>query len=119
LEGLVHSGQVAIETTGSESLDLASVETELKYEGYLKRQRSEVQRSLRDETRPIPAGFPYRAVPGLSREVTERLERLQPGTLGRATRIPGLTPAAVAVLSRYLDKVGTGRKLPAEAAGGS
>jgi tRNA uridine 5-carboxymethylaminomethyl modification enzyme len=119
LEGLVRSGQVAIETNGSESLDLASVETELKYEGYLKRQRSDVQRSLRDETRPIPAGFSYRAVPGLSREVTERLERLQPGTLGRATRIPGLTPAAVAVLSRYLDKVGTGTRLPAEAAGGS
>jgi tRNA uridine 5-carboxymethylaminomethyl modification enzyme len=87
-----------------ESADLATLETTLKYEGYLRRQQSEVERARREERRKIPAGFPYRSVPGLTREAVQRLEQVQPDTLGQALRIPGLTPAAVAVLSAYIGR---------------
>jgi tRNA uridine 5-carboxymethylaminomethyl modification enzyme len=55
------------------------------------------------ERRPIPAGFDFKGIPGLSREVQAKLERVRPETLGQASRIPGVTPAAVAILNVYLD----------------
>ena len=58
---------------------------------------------LRDpERRPIPAEFGFQGIPGLSREVQDKLERVRPATLGQAARIPGVTPAAVAILDVYL-----------------
>jgi tRNA uridine 5-carboxymethylaminomethyl modification enzyme len=84
------------------NVDLATLETTVKYEGYLRRQQSEVERARRDERRRIPADFPFRMLPGLSRESVQRLEQVRPETLGQALRIPGLTPAAVAVLSAYV-----------------
>jgi tRNA uridine 5-carboxymethylaminomethyl modification enzyme len=86
-------------------LDLASVETTVKYDGYLRRQQAEVERARRSERRQVPAGFPFDRVPGLSNEVVQRLRQVRPETLGQASRIPGVTPAAVAVLSRYLDRI--------------
>ncbi len=81
---------------------LATMETELKYDGYMAQQERQVSRLLDAQARRIPEGFAYAGVPGLSREVCEKLERVQPRTLGQAARIPGVTPAAVAILDVYL-----------------
>jgi len=80
----------------------ATVETEIKYGGYMAQQERQLERLQRSERRSIPAGFGYSDIPGLSREVREKLERVRPGTLGQAGRIPGVTPAAVAILDVYL-----------------
>jgi tRNA uridine 5-carboxymethylaminomethyl modification enzyme len=88
-------------------LDMPSVETTLKYEGYLKRQASDIQRRSRDEYRRIPQAFPYGSVPGLSTEVVQRLSHIRPATIGQAMRVPGVTPAAIAVLSTYVSRVGS------------
>jgi tRNA uridine 5-carboxymethylaminomethyl modification enzyme len=85
-------------------LDIPSVETTLKYEGYLKRQASDIQRRSRDEHRRIPREFRYAAVPGLSAEVVQRLSQIRPETIGQAMRVPGVTPAAIAVLSTYVSR---------------
>jgi tRNA uridine 5-carboxymethylaminomethyl modification enzyme len=89
------------------AVDIASVETAIKYSGYLRRQEREIARARKDERRRIPADFPFERVPGLSREVVQRLGQIRPDTLGQALRIPGVTPAAVAVLAAYV-----GRELP-------
>ncbi len=81
---------------------LATVGTELKYAGYLAQQEKVVSRLNNAEKRAIPCGFSYRSIPGLSREVVQKLERVAPETLGQAARIPGVTPAAIAVLDVYL-----------------
>jgi tRNA uridine 5-carboxymethylaminomethyl modification enzyme len=88
-------------------IDLASAETAAKYVGYLRRQESEIERARRDERRRIPIDFPFEGVPGLSREVVQRLTQIRPDTLGQALRIPGITPAAVAVLSAYVGRWST------------
>ena len=82
---------------------LTTVETELKYEGYLAQQTRQIQQLAQSEGRPIPAGFSYERIPGLSNEVRQKLTRVRPETLGQAGRIPGVTPAAVAVLDIYLN----------------
>jgi len=87
------------------AVDVASVETTVKYEGYLRRQQSEIERARRTERRRIPADFPFERVPGLSREVVQRLRQVRPDTLGQALRIPGVTPAAVAVLGCYVGRL--------------
>jgi len=86
------------------TLDIASAETTVKYAGYLRRQESEIERGRRDERRRIPADFPFDRVPGLSREVVQRLTQVRPDTLGHALRIPGVTPAAVAVLGAFVGR---------------
>jgi tRNA uridine 5-carboxymethylaminomethyl modification enzyme len=80
----------------------ATVETEVKYEGYMAQQAKHVERLRKSEGRAIPAAFQYDGIPGLSREVLDRLKRVQPTSLGQAARIPGVTPAAIAVLDVYL-----------------
>jgi tRNA uridine 5-carboxymethylaminomethyl modification enzyme len=87
------------------STDIASVETTVKYEGYLKQEYARAARARRDERRPIPNDFPFFRVPGLSREVVQRLTQVRPETLGQASRIPGVTPAAVAVLGVFLGRL--------------
>jgi tRNA uridine 5-carboxymethylaminomethyl modification enzyme len=86
------------------SVDIASIETTIKYAGYLRRQESEIERARKDERRRIPANFPFERVPGLSREIVQRLSQIRPDTLGHALRIPGVTPAAVAVLAAYVGR---------------
>jgi tRNA uridine 5-carboxymethylaminomethyl modification enzyme len=81
---------------------LTTIETEIKYNGYIAQQERQIGRMKDAERRPIPAEFGFGAIPGLSREVREKLERVRPGTLGQAGRIPGVTPAAVAILDVYL-----------------
>jgi tRNA uridine 5-carboxymethylaminomethyl modification enzyme len=68
----------------------------------LRRQTQAVERNRRQEHHRIPAGFSYNRVPGLSHEMVQRFSQVQPETLGQALRIPGATPAAVAVVSAYL-----------------
>jgi tRNA uridine 5-carboxymethylaminomethyl modification enzyme len=105
LEMLAASGQVSLEVDPlGAPFDFASVETAVKYAGYLQRQEREIERSRRDGRRRIPAGFPFERVPGLSREVVQRLGEVRPDTLAHALRVPGVTPAAVAVLSAYVGR---------------
>jgi tRNA uridine 5-carboxymethylaminomethyl modification enzyme len=105
LQALVDEGQIRLDIDGaSRAIDIASVETEFKYEGYLKRQIASVERQRRQESRGIPAEFSFAGIPGLSREMVERLSAVRPATLGQASRIPGVTPAAVAVIGAYLDR---------------
>jgi tRNA uridine 5-carboxymethylaminomethyl modification enzyme len=106
LTALVDSQQVALEVADhSRELDLASVETTVKYAGYLKQEASRAARMRREERRRIPVDFPFGQVPGLSREVVFRLSQVRPETLGQAARIPGVTPAAVAVLGAFLGRL--------------
>jgi tRNA uridine 5-carboxymethylaminomethyl modification enzyme len=79
-----------------------TLETELKYAGYIAQQHRQVERLRDAERRRIPGDFSYSDIPGLSTEVRQKLERVRPETLGQAGRIPGVTPAAVAVLDVYL-----------------
>jgi tRNA uridine 5-carboxymethylaminomethyl modification enzyme len=81
---------------------LETVETELKYAGYLSQQQRLLERLREAEGRRIPSNFAFVDVPGLSNEAREKLTRVRPETLGQAGRIPGVTPAAVAVLDVYL-----------------
>jgi len=81
---------------------LSTVETEVKYAGYISQQERQIVRLRQSEGRKIPARFGFRGIPGLSREISEKLERVRPETLGQAARIPGVTPAAIAVLDVYL-----------------
>ncbi len=105
LRGLMTAGDVAIETTPQDHLlDVSSVETTVKYEGYLVRQQQAVARARHAEGRRIPEAFPFERVPGLSREMVQRFSEVRPETLGQAQRIPGVTPAAVAVVGAYLDR---------------
>jgi tRNA uridine 5-carboxymethylaminomethyl modification enzyme len=103
LADLVASGAVNLDLDSARSaIDIASVETSVKYEGYLRRQASEIERARRDQRRRIPADVLYEGVPGLSKEVVQRLTQVRPDTLAHALRIPGVTPAAVAVLGAYI-----------------
>jgi tRNA uridine 5-carboxymethylaminomethyl modification enzyme len=83
--------------------ELKSVETEIKYEGYLLQQQRAMDRMKKSEQRAIPEWFDYRSVSGLSREVQEKLIHVQPSTLGHASRIPGVTPAAVSLVNVYIE----------------
>ena len=78
------------------------VEIGVKYAGYVERQRDEIARQQRHEDTAIPAGFDFAAVRGLSAEVQQKLQRVQPQTVGQAQRIPGMTPAAISLLLVHL-----------------
>jgi tRNA uridine 5-carboxymethylaminomethyl modification enzyme len=106
LDQLIADGQVVLAIDeASRALDIASVETTVKYDGYLKQEQARAERARRDERRRIPGDFPFARVPGLSREVVHRLSQVRPETLGQASRIPGMTPAAVAVLGVFLGRL--------------
>jgi tRNA uridine 5-carboxymethylaminomethyl modification enzyme len=79
------------------------IETDFKYEGYLQQQEKQMERMKRAESRRIPDWFDYKKVSGLSREVTEKLTKVRPLTLGQASRIPGITPAAVSLVNCYIE----------------
>jgi len=89
--------------------ELKSVETEIKYAGYLQQQEKAIERLKKAEERSIPEWFDYSAVSGLSREMNEKLTRVRPGTLGQASRIPGVTPAAVSLINVYIEIQGRRR----------
>jgi tRNA uridine 5-carboxymethylaminomethyl modification enzyme len=83
--------------------ELKSVETEIKYSGYLDQQTKAIERLKRSEQRMIPDWFDYGKVSGLSREMNEKLSRVRPRTLGQASRIPGVTPAAVSLINVFIE----------------
>ena len=100
---------VALEGIGPGVDDLrvaGQLETEVRYAGYLERQREDIERRRRHEGTAIPDRFDYERVRGLSSEVREKLERVRPDTVGQAARIPGMTPAAISLLLVYLRKDG-------------
>ena len=84
---------------------LTTVETELKYEGYMAQQDRQIEHMKNSSGRVIPEGFDYEGIPGLSREISGKLSRVRPTSLGQAARIPGVTPAAMTVLDVYLSLV--------------
>jgi tRNA uridine 5-carboxymethylaminomethyl modification enzyme len=94
----------------SAHLDTSTLDAECKYRGYLKQQDAQLARLRTSDARAIPASFEYRGIPGLSREVVDRLSVVRPQTVGQASRVPGVTPAAVAIILARL------RQFPAPAA---
>ncbi len=113
----VDSGQWPVDSKDEESVlstihyplstavrnELKSVETEIKYAGYLDQQTKAIERLKKAEQRVIPDWFEYGKVSGLSREMNEKLARVRPRTLGQASRIPGVTPAAVSLINVYIE----------------
>ncbi|MEE9613853.1 MAG: hypothetical protein V3W31_02730, partial [Thermodesulfobacteriota bacterium] len=85
---------------------LRSIEIETKYEGYIRRQVEEAGRFKKMEGVEIPEGLSYGEVHGLSTEIREKLTRTRPLSLGQASRIPGVTPAAISMLMVHLRKIG-------------
>ena len=83
--------------------ELKSIETEIKYQGYLEQQQRAIDRLKKAEQRTIPEWFDYHSVSGLSREMQEKLTKVRPRTLGLASRIPGVTPAAVSLVNVYIE----------------
>ena len=83
--------------------ELKSVETEIKYEGYLLQQQRAMERLKKSEQHSIPEWFDYHSISGLSREMQEKLTKVRPRTIGQASRIPGVTPAAVSLVNVYIE----------------
>jgi tRNA uridine 5-carboxymethylaminomethyl modification enzyme len=89
--------------------EMKTVETEIKYAGYLDRQRRSMEKLRKAERRAIPEWFNYAAVSGLSREMQETLSRVRPQTLGQASRIAGVTPVAVSLIHGFIEIQGRRR----------
>lgn len=83
---------------------LEQVEIQAKYAGYIVKQEIEIKKSAKQENMLIPHDFEYKGIPGLSTEIVEKLTRVKPNTIGQATRIPGVTPAAISLLLIYIKK---------------
>ena len=79
------------------------METQIKFAGYLEQQKRQVIRLKKAESQRSPEAFRYAGIPGLSREMIEKMERVRPRTLAQAARIPGVTPAAVSILNLHLE----------------
>ena len=90
-------------------LDIATAETTIKFEGYIAQEERRVERVRKLERSAIPADMTFDGISGLSREVVQRLSEVKPETLGQASRIPGMTPAAIAVLGNHLARRTDGR----------
>jgi tRNA uridine 5-carboxymethylaminomethyl modification enzyme len=80
------------------------IELQIKYSGYIKRQLQQIGRFKKLETKPIPIAFNYDGTPGFSREVREKLKKIRPASIGQASRISGVTPAAISLLLVALEK---------------
>jgi tRNA uridine 5-carboxymethylaminomethyl modification enzyme len=92
--------------------ELKSVETEIKYAGYLDQQKKSIEKLKKAESRSIPEWFDYTVVSGLSREMKEKLTRVRPATIGQASRIPGVTPAALTLVNVFIGIQEAGRTQP-------
>ena len=91
--------------------EISALLSRIRYDGYIRRELERIERLKPFESRPIPPGFAYGSIPGLSHEVVEKCARRRPRTLGEASRIPGVTPAAVAIISAHVAR-GTGTASP-------
>jgi tRNA uridine 5-carboxymethylaminomethyl modification enzyme len=83
--------------------DVVSLETGIKYEGYLKQQEREVEKLRKAESKRLPPEMDYAGMAGLSREIVEKLTRIRPQSIAQASRIPGITPAAISILLFHLE----------------
>ena len=101
LEDLVKEGILDSEDLRRE--DLVSIETGIKYEGYLRQQEREVERLRKAEAKQIPTDLDYSSMPGLSREIVEKLSRIRPASIAQASRIPGITPASISILLFHIE----------------
>ena len=99
-----HAVELGLVEVGVEAAAGEQVEVLAKYEGYIRRQAAQVDRLGRYDAKLIPDNFEYGGLPGLSREVKEKLARVRPRSVGQAGRIPGITPAAVAILLVALER---------------
>ena len=104
------SANSAINISSEVRNELKTVETEIKYAGYLLQQQRAMERLKKSEEHSIPGWFDYRSVSGLSREMQEKLSNVQPRTLGQASRIPGVTPAAVSLVHVFIEIQGRRRQ---------
>ena len=94
---------LVIQTEPLRREDVVSLETSIKYEGYLKQQEREVEKLRKAESKRLPPEMNYKEMPGLSREIVEKLTRIQPQSIAQASRIPGITPAAISILLFHLE----------------
>ncbi|PYR88165.1 MAG: tRNA uridine-5-carboxymethylaminomethyl(34) synthesis enzyme MnmG [Acidobacteria bacterium] len=101
LADLIAEGVIETETLSRE--DIVSLETSIKYEGYLKQQEREVEKLRKAESKRLPPDLDYAAMPGLSREIVEKLNRIRPQSIAQASRIPGITPASISILLFHLE----------------
>ncbi|MDH7576012.1 MAG: tRNA uridine-5-carboxymethylaminomethyl(34) synthesis enzyme MnmG, partial [Candidatus Saccharicenans sp.] len=95
--------------------EIRFIESEIKYEGYLRKQEKEVARIMRLDSFPVPRDINYREIPGLTREQVEKLEKNRPANIGQIKKISGITPAAVYNIYLYLEvirKKGLGNNVP-------
>ncbi|HHL31635.1 MAG TPA: tRNA uridine-5-carboxymethylaminomethyl(34) synthesis enzyme MnmG, partial [Oceanospirillales bacterium] len=98
--------QIAGVTTGlTNKKIIEQIEIHAQYSGYMERQLAEIEKSKAQESKSIPNQFDYQTVTGLSAELTEKLTAIKPQTIGQATRIQGMTPAAVSLLLVHLKRV--------------
>jgi len=97
-------GDVPGEAGLSDTLVVEQLEIQAKYQGYIDRQLEEVAKSLAHEETRLPEGFDYSRIGGLSNEIRQKLIRQQPQTIGQASRIQGMTPAAISILMVYLKR---------------
>jgi tRNA uridine 5-carboxymethylaminomethyl modification enzyme len=86
------------------------VQIQVKYSGYIQRQQEEINKAVRNENTGLPLKLDYKEVPGLSNEVIAKLNNHKPETIGQASRISGITPAAISILLVHLKKRGLLRK---------
>ncbi|MGN1393353.1 MAG: tRNA uridine-5-carboxymethylaminomethyl(34) synthesis enzyme MnmG [Succinivibrionaceae bacterium] len=85
---------------------LEQVEIQIKYQGYIEHQKEEIEKHLKNENTYLPINFDYSNIPGLSKEVVFKLNEFKPETIGKASRISGITPAAITILLVHLKKIG-------------
>jgi tRNA uridine 5-carboxymethylaminomethyl modification enzyme len=86
------------------------VETDLKYEGYLRREQDQIERQRGQEAQTIPGGIDYDAIPSMRLEARQKLRSYAPETLGQASRISGITPADISVLAVWIRKISAGEE---------
>jgi tRNA uridine 5-carboxymethylaminomethyl modification enzyme len=103
LEDLLNAGLVDFGSDVVRREDLVSIETAIKYEGYLRQQDREVEKLRKAEARRIPENLEYTGIPGLSREIVEKLNKIRPSSIAQASRIPGITPAAISILLFHIE----------------
>jgi tRNA uridine 5-carboxymethylaminomethyl modification enzyme len=107
-----YAGLVELTGGGAEDPQVAEqVEIKTKYAGYIDRQQDEIARLRASEDTQLPADIDYNGISGLSKEIQHKLGEARPQTLGQASRIPGVTPAAISLLLIHLKKRGAGRQL--------
>jgi len=111
---IAYADLMTVEGLGPGSGDVKvaeQVDVQVRYSGYLTRQSEEVERNQRNEDTPIPSGFDYDLVNGLSTELCEKLQKTLPESIGQASRIPGMTPAAISLLLIFLKRHRSSRQV--------